>query len=169
MRELDQLNGGRAALVIDADNLGVSTKERFNASPDYRKIKAAVEEQTDLIYAYAYLHKRESGRKFTEMLRFAGYLVRERERKTNVDTFLLWEAIHIVPKVDLLVLGAGDEDYLPIIWETRLQGTKAALIGVEGAISQELERNADITIPMNEGLLYDQQGSDSTNHMKVGL
>lgn len=171
MKELQPILGGRAALMIDADNLGISAKESFGQPPDYSKIKALIAKRAELVHASAYLHKRESAEKFAEMLRYNGFLVRQRERKSDVDTFLLWDAIQLIPKVDVLVLGACDGDYVPLAWESRLHGTTLAVLSIDGSSSTELEANADLIIPVTDELLFGDSvaASSGSNGRKIGL
>lgn len=159
----------RAGLIIDADNLGIATGKKFNGSSlNYRKLFRIVSENHNLIHASCYLHRTEGNEGFVTMLEKTGYLVSQRDRRTNVDTFLIWHAFHVIPKLDVLFLGVGDGDYLPILWECRYQGAGSHLISVEGALASSLKDSADEVTYISEELVYRKEETPM-NSKRIGL
>jgi uncharacterized LabA/DUF88 family protein len=156
--------------MVDGDNLGIQVLKSFDgARPNYPEIYRTLDKRYDLIHASIYLRKVNGNEGFVNMLRKSGYLVRQREKKSNVDTFLLWDALKLIPKVDIFFLGACDSDYLPIVWDCRTHGVKSVVIGVKGATARDLEENADEVLYLMENWLFRPQPEEENGLLRMGL
>jgi uncharacterized LabA/DUF88 family protein len=161
----------RAALIVDGDNIGLQLLKSFDgARLNYPELYRALSKSYDLVHASVYLRKTNGNEGFVAMLKKSGYLVRQREKKTNVDTFLLWDALKLIPKVDAFFLAACDSDYLPILWDCRTHGVRGVIIGVKGATARDLEENADEVLYLSEEWLFKPQPEEANGLvMRVGL
>lgn len=84
-------------------------------------------------------------------------------RQKGVDTLLAVDMLvgAFSSLFDVVILVAGDADFVPVIEETRRRGIMVAVAGVQDSVSEDLRRVADrfIVIPENAQWLQPMQGN----------
>jgi uncharacterized protein (TIGR00288 family) len=154
------------AVFIDFENVYVSVREKFDATPNFELIMDRCEDYGRIIIARAYAdwyrYPRVTSALFANgvepMYVPTYYYDREvgrtgRAIKNSVDIHLcidvmrtLYAQTHIVK----FVLVTGDRDFIPLVNAIRQHGKEVIVIGIGGAASAHLAQSAD------EFLFYEQ-------------
>jgi len=61
----------------------------------------------------------------------------------SVDPYIIVDAITLSDKVDVVILLAGDKDYLPLIWYLKSKGCKVEMASFVEAAAAEVRTAAD--------------------------
>ena len=115
----------RVGVFIDAQNLYHSAKNLYGANVNFKKILDNAVDGRPLIKAVAYVITTESGEEkiFFEALEKAGIETKSKElqifidgkKKADWDVGIAIDAIRLAPKLDVVILVAGDGDFIPLV------------------------------------------------------
>jgi uncharacterized LabA/DUF88 family protein len=107
---------------------------------------------------------------FLKKMKGLGFEVKSKDLKTygkkkkgNVDVDMAIEAVSLSEKVDVIVLGSGDGDFVPVVKYLQAKGVKVELIAFKGCgTSVALREAVDSFIPITEDMLFRRAPEDST-------
>jgi uncharacterized LabA/DUF88 family protein len=141
----------RTALFLDFANLEHSFGE-LGTQIDYLGLRDYLSEGRLLIETFAYVpispYNPERKKNFTDFLLDNGFLVRSKvgkprpnhKWKCNFDVEMAVDILHYThhARVDIIVIGSGDGDMLPICEEVRRSGVRCEIAATPGSASGEL-------------------------------
>lgn len=154
------------AVFIDFENVYVSVREKFDATPNFEMIMDRCEDYGRIVIARAYAdwyrYPRVTSALFANgvepMYVPTYYYDREvgrtgRPIKNSVDIHLcidVMRSLYTQHHIDRFVLVTGDRDFIPLVNAIRQNGKEVVIIGIGGASSAHLAQSAD------EFLFYEQ-------------
>ncbi len=154
------------AVFVDFENIYVSVREKFDATPNFELIMDRCEDFGRIVLARAYAdwyrYPRVTSALFANgvepMYVPTYYYDREvgrtgRPIKNSVDIHLCIEAMRTLytqAHISKFVLVTGDRDFIPLVNAIRQNGKDVIVIGIGGAASAHLAQSAD------EFLFYEQ-------------
>ncbi|HEY0605999.1 MAG TPA: NYN domain-containing protein [Herpetosiphonaceae bacterium] len=154
------------AVFIDFENVYVSVREKFDATPNFEMIMDRCEDYGRIVIARAYAdwyrYPRVTSALFANgvepMYVPTYYYDREvgrtgRPIKNSVDIHLcidVMRSLYTQHHIDKFVLVTGDRDFIPLVNAIRQNGKEVVIIGIGGASSAHLAQSAD------EFLFYEQ-------------
>lgn len=154
------------AVFIDFENVYVSVREKFDATPNFELIMDRCEDYGRIVIARAYAdwyrYPRVTSALFANgvepMYVPTYYYDREvgrtgRPIKNSVDIHLCIDAMRTLytqTHIDKFVLVTGDRDFIPLVNAIRQHGKEVIIIGIGGAASAHLAQSGD------EFLFYEQ-------------
>lgn len=155
----------RVAILVDSENLEISVTDYHNprspkksssvAYPNWKKILPNILKKRLLVRNIYYKKQglliSEKFRKFW-MEELSGEI---RQPKKSVDPYIIVDAITLSKKVDVVVILAGDKDYLPLVWLLKSSGCKVEIAAFPDAAAFEIIRAADTFYPLSrEHVVY---------------
>ncbi len=154
------------AVFVDFENVYVSVREKFDATPNFELIMDRCEDYGRIVIARAYAdwyrYPRVTSALFANgvepMYVPTYYYDRDAGRtgrpiKNSVDIHLCIDAMRTLysqPHILKYVLVTGDRDFIPLVNAIRQQGKEVIIIGIGGAASAHLAQSGD------EFLFYEQ-------------
>lgn len=152
-----------SAILIDTANLHYCVGKKFEGRRlDYTKYLEFLNDPRwkdkigNLKWKIAYgIQQGDEATSFITKMKYLGFdnkyisLSRRRVITTRVD--LIMDVVKLIPKIDILILGINNHDYIDLIKWVKEQGVKCGLYGAR--ISNELKGFADFYIEVTEGLL----------------
>jgi len=154
------------AVFVDFENVYVSVREKFDATPNFELIMDRCEDYGRIVIARAYAdwyrYPRVTSALFANgvepMYVPTYYYDREvgrtgRPIKNSVDIHLCIDAMRTLytqTHIDKFVLVTGDRDFIPLVNAIRQHGKEVIIIGIGGAASAHLAQSGD------EFLFYEQ-------------
>ena len=143
----------KLAILVDSENLEISVNVDFEVDASLRKTHVAYPDWMTIIPRVVgdrtlvrniYYKKRELdvSRKFRtlwERKLFGEF----KQPEKSVDPYIIVDAITLSEKVDVIVLLAGDKDYLPLLWYLKSKGCKVEIAAFAKATSARLRAAAD--------------------------
>lgn len=141
-----QLVFQKVGIFIDAENIELSGLKHHESRTDYRKIleKVGDREITRILY-----YKPEYKEISPEFQTFWSSLGGEIKRPTkNADSFMVIDAVTLAEKLDVVILLAGDKDFLPLVWYLRSRGCRVEIWSWPETTSQEIKSAADFYFPL---------------------
>ncbi|HEX6289253.1 MAG TPA: NYN domain-containing protein [Herpetosiphonaceae bacterium] len=154
------------AVFVDFENVYVSVREKFDATPNFEMIMDRCEDYGRIVIARAYAdwyrYPRVTSALFANgvepMYVPTYYYDREvgrtgRPIKNSVDIHLcidVMRTLYTQTHLDKFVLVTGDRDFIPLVNAIRQHGKEVVIIGIGGAASAHLAQSAD------EFLFYEQ-------------
>lgn len=154
------------AVFVDFENVYVSVREKFDATPNFELIMDRCEDYGRIVIARAYAdwyrYPRVTSALFANgvepMYVPTYYYDRDMGRtgrpiKNSVDIHLCIDAMRTLytePNIKRFVLVTGDRDFIPLVNAIRQRGRDVIVIGIGGAASSHLAQSAD------EFLFYEQ-------------
>lgn len=142
----------RVGVFIDAQNLYHSAKNLYKARVNFGAILKEAVAGRNLVRAIAYVITTEGGeeKSFFEALEKLGIETKTKDlqiffggaKKADWDVGLAVDAIKLAPKLDAVVLVAGDGDYVPLL-EYLKATTQVEVISFGKSTSARLKETAD--------------------------
>lgn len=164
--DLEKMQRDDVAVFVDFENVYVSVREKFDATPNFELIMDRCEDYGRIVIARAYAdwyrYPRVTSALFANgvepMYVPTYYYDREAGRtgrpiKNSVDIHLCIDAMRTLysqPHILKYVLVTGDRDFIPLVNAIRQQGKEVIIIGIGGAASAHLAQSGD------EFLFYEQ-------------
>jgi uncharacterized protein (TIGR00288 family) len=164
------------AVFIDFENVYVSVREKFDATPNFEMIMDRCEDYGRIVIARAYAdwyrYPRVTSALFANgvepMYVPTYYYDREvgrtgRPIKNSVDIHLcidVMRSLYTQHHIDKFVLVTGDRDFIPLVNAIRQNGKEVVIIGIGGAASAHLAQSAD------EFLFYEQIADLKPQHQR---
>jgi len=163
---MDKASRDDVAVFVDFENVYVSVREKFDATPNFELIMDRCEDYGRIVIARAYAdwyrYPRVTSALFANgvepMYVPTYYYDRDLGRtgrpiKNSVDIHLCIDAMRTLytePNIRKFVLVTGDRDFIPLVNAIRQRGKDVIIIGIGGAASAHLAQSAD------EFLFYEQ-------------
>jgi len=153
----------RVGVFVDVSNLYLCLNKKFNKRLDYAAFLEYAIRDEELYRAYAYGAQMENeATNFMMILEDLGYTLKykrpevyfdgEKEiTKADWDVGITVDVLQLLPKLDVVVLGTGDGDFVPLVEHVKRTGTLVHVIGCN--ISHRLVQAADIVSEIEINLL----------------
>lgn len=146
--------GARVALFVDTQNLYYAARDGYDATVDYRRLLDLALAGRTLASATAYVVEREGDSAafgFVTKLSALGYRVRRRSVRVHRaddqgrvvmegdwDMGIAADMVRSLPYVDVLVLGSGDGDFVPVLELAQERGRRVEVLAFREAAAQTL-------------------------------
>ena len=155
----------RIGMFVDVSNLYYCVNKKFGKRKlDYRKYMQFVEDLGQIQKAIAYgAQMSNQARGFILCLKEIGFETKYKtpktyhgegtdiKRKADWDVGIAMDMVNMIDRFDMIVLGSGDGDMLPVVeWATR-QGVDVVILAC--TISRDLKDHATTCIEIPESLL----------------
>ena len=151
----------RVGVFIDTQNLYHCARNLYNARVNFGAIMEDSIAGRELIRALAYVITTESGEEktFFEALGKLGIETKTKDlqifyggvKKADWDVGLAVDAIKLAPKLDAVIIAAGDGDYVPLVkYLQENMGVQVEVISFGKSTSLKLREAADDFIDMCE-------------------
>ena len=142
----------RIALLIDSETLEITVENMYASDqsdrkmmyyPEWRSIVNDVVGDREVIRMIYYKKQAKPiNTKFEKMwTEELGGEVRQPEK--SVDPYLIIDAVTLAEKVDVIVLLAGDKDYMPLMWYLKSRGCKVELANFRESTARVMLEQAD--------------------------
>jgi uncharacterized LabA/DUF88 family protein len=147
---------GRVGIFVDEANLSASARRDLDSRLDYRALLEALVGDRPRACAVAFVvdapetpAARHAG--FVTRLREQGWDVREKRakvrtdgsRKADWDMGIAMEILDVVDEIDVIVLGSGDGDFLPLVKRLRRLGKRVEIAAFRASTDEALIAGAD--------------------------
>jgi uncharacterized LabA/DUF88 family protein len=151
----------RVAVFIDTQNIYHSAKNLYRAKVNFGKLVEDLVAGRQLIRSLAYVISSENGdeQSFFEALVKAGIEIKTKDlqvfssgaKKADWDVGLAVDALTAAPKVDTIILIAGDGDFVPLVEALKIQYACQVEVASFGkSTSSKLIEVADEFIDLDE-------------------
>jgi uncharacterized LabA/DUF88 family protein len=161
LKQLDKI-----AIFVDGANLYTTVKS-LGFEIDYKRLLNEFRSRGSLLRAFYYTivfedNEHPSLQPLIDWLDYNGYTVvtkaakefvdqtGRRKVKGNMDIELAVDAMEIAPHIDQMVLFSGDGDFRPLVQALQRAGIRVIVISSTPTAAQELRRQADEFIDINE-------------------
>jgi uncharacterized LabA/DUF88 family protein len=147
---------GRVGVFVDEANLSASARRDLDSRLDYRALLEALVADRPRACAVAFVvdapdtpQSKHQG--FVTRLREQGWDVREKRakvradgsRKADWDMGIAMEILDVIDDVDVVVLGSGDGDFLPLVKRLRRLGKRVEVAAFRASTDEALIAGAD--------------------------
>ena len=143
-RPMRTLPNQKVAVLIDDNNITCAGDKKLRHKIDYAKLLKLIGER-EILRAMLYrpvTRDRHFPVEFRDALeRKLGIEVKTPPK--NVDCWLTVDAISLAGKADVIVLIAGDKDYVPLVHYLKAQGCKVEVLSWPRAVAEDLVAAAD--------------------------
>lgn len=151
-------------MFADVQNLYYTVRQGYGCHFSYAALWAALENQGEIVEAYAYAIDRGDARQqqFQHILRKLGFEVKlkpfiqrsDGSAKGDWDVGITIDVLDAASRVDHVVLASGDGDFDLLLERIRRQhGVRTTVFGVPGLTAQSLIRATDVFQPIEGALL----------------
>lgn len=164
----------RVAVFIDVQNMYHSAKNLYGRRVNFQAILNAAVAERQLIRAFAYVVRTESGEEkhFFEALERLGIETREKDlqiyyggmKKADWDVGMAVDAIRLANSVEVIVIVSGDGDFIPLVEYLENQGKQTEVIAFGKSASSRLKELADDFVDLSEN--YEQYLLKSGSKLK---
>lgn len=145
----------RVGVFVDAQNMYHSARNLYHAKANFKKILDQAVNGRQLIRAFVYVIKTESGEEkaFFEALEKGGYEIKVKDlqvfpggmKKADWDVGMAVDAIILADKIDVAVLVTGDGDFIPLCEYLRVnKGLKVEVVSFGRSTSSRLKEVVDV-------------------------
>ena len=143
----------KVGVFVDAQNMYHSAKNLYKARADFSQILQIAVGNRQLIRAFAYAIKTESGEEkaFLEALKKAGFELKVKDlqifpggmKKGDWDVGIAIDAVILADKIDVAVLVEGDGDFVPLVEYLKANQNQVEVVAFGKSASQRLRESAD--------------------------
>ena len=151
----------RVEVLIDVQNLYHSARNLYESKVNFGAILKTAIAGRKFIRAFAYVVRTKTGEEkpFFEALTKLGIETRVRDlqefyggaKKADWDVGIVIDAIRTAPSVDVIVLGSGDGDFIPLVEYLKNRGKRIEVIAFGKTTSSKLKEVADEFIDLRSG------------------
>lgn len=149
----------KVAIFVDVQNIYYTTRDAFARPFNYRQFWQQVEQEYDIVEAYAYAIDRNdaSQQKFQSALRHIGFEVKlkpfiqrsDGSAKGDWDVGLTIDVLRSAPNVDEVILLSGDGDFAILLDEIKTHDNVGSTVyGVLNLTANGLIQAADDFVPI---------------------
>lgn len=152
----------RVGIFIDTSNIYHSAKNLYKKKVNFGAVIKDALAGRKLVRTIAYVITSEGGeeKNFFNALTKAGIETRTKDlqvfpggaKKGDWDVGLTVDAIRMAPKVDAIVLIAGDGDFIPLIEHLRSQSVQVEVVSFGKSTSGKLKEAADDFFDLSDNL-----------------
>ena len=153
----------KVGVFVDAQNMYHSAKNLYQARVNFREILKKAVSDRQLIRAFAYVIKTETGEEeaFLEALKKAGFELKVKDlqifpggmKKGDWDVGMAIDAVILADKIDVAVLVEGDGDFVPLVEYLKTnRGVKVEIIAFGRSASSRLKTAADEFVDIEKNL-----------------
>ncbi|MEK7138963.1 MAG: NYN domain-containing protein [Patescibacteria group bacterium] len=153
----------KIGVFVDAQNMYHSAKNLHKARVNFGAILQQAVSNRQLIRAFAYVIKTESGEEkaFLEALKKAGFELKVKDlqvfpgglKKGDWDVGMAIDAVILADKIDVAVLVEGDGDFVPLVEYLKTnRGVRVEVIAFGRSASLRLKAIADEFVDLEENL-----------------
>src|SRR3989338_5293095 len=157
----DLMRHQKVGVFVDAQNMYHSAKHLYKARVDFGQILQQAVSSRQLIRAFAYAIKTESGEEkaFLEALQKAGFELKVKDlqifpgglKKGDWVVGIPIDAVILADKIDVAVLVEGDGDFVPLVDYLKTnKGVKVEVVSFGRSTSAKLIETADKFIDLEE-------------------
>lgn len=147
----------KVAVLIDAENIELAGYNIYGGRVNYTMLIDEVgnREITRIIY-YKPAHKNISDefRKF--WLSLGGEI---KQPIKNADAWLTIDAVTLAEKLDVVIIVAGDKDYLPLLWYLKNRGCKVEVWSFPETCAEVMKEAADRYVPLDSRITLQDKPS----------
>lgn len=150
----------RVAVFIDVQNMYHSARNLYSRRVNFREILRAAVAGRQLIRAFAYVVRTESGeeKNFFEALTRLGIETREKDlqvfyggmKKADWDVGMAIDAVRLANSVEVVVIVSGDGDFVPLVEYLKNQGKQTEVIAFGKSASSRLREAAEDFVDLSE-------------------
>lgn len=151
----------KVGVFVDAQNMYHSAKHLYKSRVDFGQILQQAINNRQLIRAFAYAIKTESGEEkaFLEALQKAGFELKVKDlqifpggiKKGDWDVGMAIDAIILADKIDVAVLVEGDGDFVPLVEYLKVnKGVKVEVMAFGRSASAKLIQAANEFYDLDE-------------------
>lgn len=143
----------RVAVFIDTQNLYHSAKANYRANVNYEELMRVAVNGRRLVRAFAYVIKSDetSEGKFFDALEDIGIETRMKDlqifhtgaKKADWDVGIAVDMIRLTEKVDVVVLGSGDGDFLEVVRYCQSRGVRVEMMAFEKTTNAKILDEVD--------------------------
>lgn len=152
----------RVGVFVDTQNLYHSAKNLYKAKVNFREVLRYVTDSRELIRAFAYVIKTESGEEtsFIEALEKAGFEIKAKDlqifpggfKKGDWDVGIAVDAIRLSDALDVIVIVSGDGDFRPLVEYLQAKGKIVEVGGFRKSTSAKIIEEVDYFHDLDEGV-----------------
>ncbi len=150
----------RVAIFIDTQNLYHSAKSNHRANVNYEELIKVGVHGRRLVRAFAYVIKsiENTEEKFFDALEDLGIEMRMKDlqifhtgaKKADWDVGIAVDMIRLTEKVDVIVLGSGDGDFIEVIRYCQSRGVRVEIMAFEKTTNSKVIEEADYFIDLGD-------------------
>ena len=150
----------RVGVFIDTQNLYHSAKNLYHANVNFGQVLKDVVSDRILVRAIAYLITTEGGEEkgFFEALEKVGIETKSKPlqifgsgaKKADWDVGIAIDAVKLAPKLDVVVIVAGDGDFVPLAEYLKMQGCQVEVAAFGKSTSAKLLEVCDDFLDLDE-------------------
>jgi uncharacterized LabA/DUF88 family protein len=150
----------RIAIFLDVQNLYHSARNLHGARVNFREILNRAISQRKLIRAFGYVVRTKTGEEkpFFDALVKLGIETRIKDlqefydglKKADWDVGIVVDAIRVSASVDVICLGSGDGDFIPLVEYLKNQGKRVEIFAFGRTTSSRLKETSDEFIDLDE-------------------
>ncbi len=153
----------RVGVFIDAANLAGAARRLHQRGVDFRRLLPVLAASRRLVEARLYaIDKGDAGfAAFAQTLREAGYKIMSKKPrqfddgtvKADWDVGMVVEILSLQDKLEVVVLGSGDGDFVPLVSALKQAGVRVEVAVFRARAASELLRVADGVVDLDETFL----------------
>lgn len=153
----------RVGVFLDVANLSGAARRLYQGAVDYKKLLTVVVGQRQRQVAHAYAIDKGEGNfeSFARVLRSAGYQVSAKKPKVfpdgtwkaDWDIGIAVDAVLASANLDVVVLGTGDGDFLPLVKAIKARGVRVELVSFSERTAVDLANSVDAHVELDAGVL----------------
>ena len=143
----------RIAILVDSENLEITVSQSYEPPRGKKKTHVAYPDWLQILpeviggrSVFRNIYYKKRGLRISEKFRriWCEQLYGEiKQPEKSVDPYIIVDSITLAEKADVVVLLAGDKDYLPLIWYLRSKGCKVEMASFEEAAANVIKQTAD--------------------------
>lgn len=152
------LSAQRLAILVDSENLEITAAQNYSSGKSHgaqRRVfpnwKVIIPEIVGKRALVRNIYYKQKGQRISEKFRkfwteqCSGEI---RHVTKSADPYIIIDAISIAPRVDVVVILAGDKDYLPVISYLQAHGCKVEIASFPQAVARSVKTAADHFFPL---------------------
>jgi uncharacterized LabA/DUF88 family protein len=153
---------GRIGVFVDEANLSASARRDLESRLDYRLLLEALVAERPRACAVAFVVDApetppSKHHAFVARLREQGWDVREKRakvradgsRKADWDMGIAMEILDVIDQIDVVILGSGDGDFLPLVKRLRRLGKRVEVAAFRASTDEALVAGADAFVGLD--------------------
>lgn len=149
----------RVGVFVDVQNLYYSARHMYNSRVNFAEILKQAVGDRKLIRAIAYVVQADMPEEqtFFDALTKAGFEVKKKELKTfaggaqkaDWDVAIAMDIVKLMPKLDVVVLCSGDEDFAPLLEYLQMSGQLAETVSFGKSTGKKIKELTDNFIDLD--------------------